>query len=74
MNQAKRIEELERAWEPQSLARRFHETYERLAPDYDYKTRTDSAVPWAEVPEKNRRLMVAVCSELAAEALKGCLT
>ncbi len=44
------------------LARLFHETYERLAPEYGYETRKDSAVPWADVPEKNKRLMIAVCT------------
>jgi len=46
------------------LAKRFHETYERLAPSYGYETRKDSAVPWEKVPEKNKALMRAVCSEL----------
>lgn len=48
----------------EDLARRFHETYERLAPDFGYETRRASAKPWAEVPEQNRALMVAVCAEL----------
>ena len=42
-------------------AKRFHEEYERLAPNFDYKTRRSSAKPWEEVPENNRRLMVATC-------------
>jgi len=46
------------------LARRFHEAYERLAPDYGYETRPESAVPWEDVPEANRRLMIAVCEEV----------
>jgi hypothetical protein len=29
---------------PEELARLFHETYERLAPSYGYKTREASAV------------------------------
>ena len=48
----------------EQLAQRFHETYERLAPDFGYKTREASAKPWAEVPENNRNLMVAVCKEI----------
>lgn len=44
------------------LAQRFHEHYERLAPDHGYETREASAVPWAEVPEPNRSLMVAVAA------------
>jgi hypothetical protein len=46
------------------LARAFHEAYERLAPRYGYQTRKDSAVPWSEVPEPNKSLMVAVAQEL----------
>jgi len=50
--------------EAERLAKRFHETYERLAPQYNYKTRKESAVPWDEVPESNKSLMIAVCKEL----------
>lgn len=46
----------------EAIARAFHENYERLAPEYDYKTREASAVPWADVPEQNRQLMVATVS------------
>lgn len=53
------------------LAQRFHETYERLAPSFGYETRRDSAVPWESVPEKNRKLMVAVCAELLPAARPG---
>src|SRR5262245_15794207 len=52
---------------PEQLARLFHETYERLAPAFGYETRKASSVPWKEVPEPNRSLMVAV----AAEVLKA---
>lgn len=48
------------------VAKEFHETYERLAPIYAYRTREASAVPWAEVPENNRALMIAVCESLLA--------
>jgi len=43
------------------MARVFHETYEGLAPIYGYKTRDASAVPWVDVPEKNKQLMIATC-------------
>lgn len=46
------------------IARRFHETYEMLAPLYGYETRVESAVPWPEVPETNRKLMKAVVQAL----------
>lgn len=45
---------------PEDLARFFHETYESLAPSYGYETRKDSAVAWENVPEKNKKLMIAV--------------
>lgn len=48
----------------EALARRFHEEYERLAPQFGYKTREASAVPWEDVPESNRRLMVAVAEKM----------
>jgi hypothetical protein len=51
---------------PEMLAQRFHETYERLAPQFGYETRRESAKPWSEVPENNKQLMVAVCGEIAA--------
>lgn len=46
------------------LAKRFHEAYERLAGNHGYQTRKDSAVPWDEVPTKNKTLMIATCDEL----------
>lgn len=46
------------------LARFFHETYERLAPNYGYETREASRKPWDAVPEQNKRLMIAVCREV----------
>lgn len=54
-----------------AVARLFHETYERLAPDFGYRTREASAKPWDEVPEANRNLMVATVSEVLA-ALPPC--
>ena len=48
----------------EEIARAFHETYENFAPNYGYKTREASAVPWAEVPERNKALMIAVVAEL----------
>src|SRR5580698_3003320 len=48
----------------ESVAQRFHEAYEALAPEFGYRTREESARPWAEVPEQNRRLMVATVRKL----------
>ncbi len=49
---------------PEQLAQFFHETYEALAPIYSYKTREASAKPWADVPEQNKNLMIAVCAQV----------
>lgn len=51
------------------LAKRFHDAYERLAPEHGYETRKESAKLWDEVPEQNRSLMIAVCQELIDEGL-----
>lgn len=51
---------------PEDLAQQFHETYERLAPRHVYETREESAKPWAEVPYRNRALLIAVCREILA--------
>ena len=46
----------------EALARRFHETYERLAPQFGYETRRETREFDPQSP--NGRLMIAVCSEL----------
>ncbi len=48
----------------EELARTFHETYKRLAPQFHYETREASAVPWHLVPAVNRNLMIAVAAEI----------
>ena len=52
--------------DPAELAQMFHDTYETLAPVHGYKTQAASAVPWTEVPEDNRNLMVATCKVVLA--------
>lgn len=47
---------------PLELATLFHETYERLAPDFGYTTRPETRAFNPETP--NGRLMVAVCAEI----------
>jgi hypothetical protein len=49
------------------LARTFHESYERLAPSFGYDTRDDSRQPWEQVPEQNRKLMVATAEQVIAQ-------
>jgi hypothetical protein len=53
--------------ESELLAKQFHDTYERLAPAFGYKTREASAKPWDAVPSQNKGLMIAVASELISQ-------
>ncbi len=50
--------------EAEQLAKLFHETYERLAPDFGYKTREASAKPWKDVPDNNKGLMTKVATHV----------
>ena len=52
-------------------AKVFHESYERLAPLFDYNTRKESAVDWKDVPIKNKKLMIAVCTEIQQAVIKA---
>lgn len=52
----------------EGLARRFHEAYERLAPVYGYATRHETREFDPESP--NGKLMVAVCREILADAVR----
>jgi len=55
----------------EELARFFHDTYERLAPEHGYKTRDESAVPWENVPPANKNLMIATCAEVLKKLNKA---
>ncbi len=44
------------------IAKLFHETYERLAPQFGYETRQDTKAFDPESP--NGKLMIAVCTEV----------
>lgn len=52
---------------PGDIARAFHEAYESLAGAFGYKTREESAVPWNEVPEPNKALMIATVRNIMCE-------
>ena len=52
---------------PEELAKLFHDTYEQLAPNFGYTTRKSSAVPWSDVPEPNKSLMIAVAEKVLEE-------
>lgn len=66
---AQKADEGDRPADAEQIARAFHEAYEKLAPQYGYKTRRASAVPWADVPESNRSLMIATVSALLDEGV-----
>jgi hypothetical protein len=54
----------------EALARRFHDTYERLAPDHGWETQESTrAKPWDEVPAHNRELMLATVAALLDEGV-----
>ena len=46
------------------VAKAFHDAYEEFAPQFGYETRKESAVPWDEVSENYRNLMLAVVQRL----------
>jgi hypothetical protein len=46
------------------VAEAFHDTYERLAPQFNYKTRRESAVPWEDVDPLLQALMMATVRDL----------
>ena len=51
-------------YEIEKIAIEFHEEYEALAPMFGYRTREESAKQWRDVPEQNKRLMIAVVRSL----------
>lgn len=46
---------------PEQLAVLFHNTYERLAPAFGWRTKKGCNVPFERLPERNRALMIATC-------------
>lgn len=55
--------------EAEKIAREFHYSYEGLAPAFSYETREASRVPWCDVPEANRLLMIATVGSLLARGV-----
>lgn len=51
------------------IAKAFHESYERQASEFNYKTREASAKPWEDVPANNKDLMIAVVQDLLDEGV-----
>lgn len=54
---------------PLDLAKLFHETYERLAPDFGYTTRPETREFRPDTP--NGRLMIAVCGNILKHVSLG---
>ena len=48
----------------EALAKQFHDAYEELAPKMNWQTQERSRKPWAEVPEENKKLMVATVKKV----------
>ncbi len=72
INEVKALEEqrahkIAECLDAEKMAESFHVYYERLAPDFGYKTRDESAMVWADVPEKNKLLMIAVCERVLGD-------
>ena len=55
---------------PLGLAVLFHDTYERLAPDFGYETRKETRAFDPESP--NGKLMIAVCGEILKRLSPEC--
>jgi len=49
----------------EQLARKFHDAYERLAPNFGYETRKETRE--FDPTAANGRLMIATCAELSGE-------
>lgn len=51
------------------VAEQFHAAYEHAAVNLGYATREESRVPWDEVPDKNRAVMIETARDLLARGL-----
>jgi hypothetical protein len=49
------------------LATFFHDTYEMLAPDFGWTTSAGCVVPFDDLPDENRLLMLEVCERVLQE-------
>ena len=67
MNVSKVKDHLFRAPE---LAETFHRVYEKLAPKYGYKTRKKTRKHWDDLPDNNKKLMVAVAQVILNKYFK----
>jgi len=54
----------------EQLAKKFHDTYEELAPQFGYVTREESRKAWEDVPEPNKLLMIAVAGKILMAPLE----
>lgn len=54
----------------EELAKTFHKHYELLAPGKGYETRKATAVPWWELPQANRELMIGTAQKVIGELIE----
>ena len=66
----RKLKEEKKEIKAERLAKYFHDTYEKLAPQYSYKTRKESAVDWKDVPKNNKELMIAVAEKVIKEFIE----
>jgi hypothetical protein len=53
----------------ESIAREFHITYERYAPQHGWDTQKRSRVMWDDLPDENKSLMIAVVKKLLIDGV-----
>lgn len=51
------------------IAAEFHGAYEAAAPALGYETREESRVPWEQVPDKNKAVMIETARDLLARGI-----
>ena len=55
--------------ETEIIARQFHYRYEQLAPHFRWETQSLSKVPWDDLPENQKNLMMATVAALRQEGV-----
>jgi hypothetical protein len=53
----------------ESIARAFHDSYEKQADEHGWKPQDKTRVAWEDLPEQNRSLMIAVVRELLRDGV-----
>lgn len=53
--------------EAEFIAREFHRIYTHLAPAFGWRVHRDTRDSWEELPDRNRKLMIATAGRLIAD-------